>query len=55
VLETLGFESDEEHPAADREMRREILAELSSGRISVEEAHRRLRAQETQDNVEDDA
>src|SRR5215471_4781041 len=47
VLETLGFESDEERPAADRELRREILADLSSGRISVEEAHRRLRAQET--------
>jgi hypothetical protein len=55
VLETLGFESDEERPAADREMRREILADLSSGRISVEEAHRRLRVQETQDNAEDDA
>ena len=54
VLETLGFESDEERPV-DREMRREILGELSSGRISVEEAHRRLRAQETQDNREDDA
>src|SRR5262252_10951350 len=40
VLETLGFEIDEERPAADREMRREILADLSSGRISVEEAHR---------------
>jgi hypothetical protein len=46
VLDTLGFESDDERPAADREMRREILADLSSGRISVEEAHRRLRAQE---------
>jgi hypothetical protein len=43
VLDTLGFESEEERPAADREMRREILADLSSGRISVEEAHRRLR------------
>jgi hypothetical protein len=46
VLEALGFESEEERPA-DRELRRVILAELSSGRISVEEAHRRLRAQET--------
>ncbi|HEX3271485.1 MAG TPA: DUF2089 domain-containing protein [Ktedonobacterales bacterium] len=54
VLETLGFESDDERPV-DREMRREILADLSSGRISVEEAHRRLRAQETQDSAEDDA
>jgi hypothetical protein len=53
VLETLGFESDEERPAADREMRREILGDLSSGRISVEEAHRRLRAQETQESAED--
>jgi hypothetical protein len=46
VLDGLGFESDDERPAVDREMRREILADLSSGRISVEEAHRRLRAQE---------
>jgi hypothetical protein len=47
VLDTLGFESEEERPAADREMRREILADLSSGRISVEEAHRRLREADT--------
>jgi len=52
VLETLGFESDEERPAVDREMRREILADLSSGRISVEEAHRRLRAQENAESDE---
>jgi hypothetical protein len=46
VLEALGFESEEERPV-DRELRREILGDLSSGRISVEEAHRRLRAQES--------
>jgi hypothetical protein len=52
VLDTLGFESEDERPA-DREMRREILADLSSGRISVEEAHRRLRAQETPESSDE--
>ncbi len=51
VLDTLGFESEDERPV-DREMRREILADLSSGRISVEEAHRRLRAQD--DSADDE-
>jgi hypothetical protein len=47
VLDTLGFEAEDDLPAAgEREMRREILADLSSGRISVEEAHLRLRAQD---------
>jgi hypothetical protein len=47
VLDTLGFEAEDDLPAAgEREMRREILADLSNGRISVEEAHRRLRSQD---------
>jgi hypothetical protein len=39
VLETLGLASDDDNsPAAQRSMRREILADLAAGRISAEEA-----------------
>ena len=43
VLEALGFAAVEEPPAPDdRQARREILADLAAGRITIEEAHRLL-------------
>jgi hypothetical protein len=43
VLDAMGFAAEEALPDAERrQARRKILAELSEGRISIEEAHRRL-------------
>ena len=44
VLETMGLATDDDQPtAADaRRMRREILADLAAGRITTEDAHRKL-------------
>ena len=44
VLTTMGFALDEDQPAVAeaRRMRREILADLAAGRITTEEAHRKL-------------
>lgn len=43
VLEAMGFGPEEDLPDGDqRRERREILADLAAGRISTEEAHRRL-------------
>ncbi len=43
VLEAMGFGVDEEPPTGDeRQWRRQILADLRAGRITTEEAHRRL-------------
>lgn len=43
VLEAMGFGPDDDLPDGDqRRERREILADLAAGRISTEEAHRRL-------------
>jgi hypothetical protein len=43
VLATMGFGPDDELPGADRRReRREILADLATGRITTEEAHRLL-------------
>lgn len=55
VLDTLGFGTDEELPAAERRrVRREILAELASGRITTQEAHELLlRNQQSPDDDED--
>ncbi|HEX8994459.1 MAG TPA: DUF2089 domain-containing protein [Ktedonobacterales bacterium] len=43
VLDTLGLSSDDDTaPAEQRRIRREILADLSAGRISANEAHELL-------------
>lgn len=43
VLDALGLSSDDDTaPAEQRRMRREILADLSAGRISADEAHELL-------------
>lgn len=43
VLETLGLATDDDNSMAERRrMRREILADLSAGRITIEEAHELL-------------
>ncbi|MGH2503429.1 MAG: hypothetical protein ACRDID_13065, partial [Ktedonobacterales bacterium] len=42
VLEALGLATDDESPAEQRRVRREILADLSAGRITIEEAHELL-------------
>ncbi|HKT37321.1 MAG TPA: DUF2089 domain-containing protein [Ktedonobacterales bacterium] len=43
VLEALGLATDDDNsPAELRRMRREILADLSAGRITIEEAHELL-------------
>lgn len=43
VLETMGLATEEDLPVAEqRRARREILADLSAGRISIDEAHRLL-------------
>lgn len=56
VLEAMGFSAEEGLPAAERrQMRREILADLTAGRISTEEAHQLLaRAQVAPDEVAPD-
>lgn len=43
VIKAMGYEVGEPESAASEETRREVLAELSSGRISAEEALRILR------------
>lgn len=65
VLATMGFGPDEDLPDGDhRRERREILADLRDGRISMEEAHRLLARQgeapvgrddEDDDPAEDDS
>jgi len=46
VIETLGFPVEEEMPDPERRReRREILQELAQGKITTEEAHRRLAAE----------
>lgn len=42
VLETLGLGAEDDSPAEQRRARREILADLSAGRITIEEAHELL-------------
>ena len=43
IIETLGFPVEEEMPDPERRReRREILQELAQGKITTEEAHRRL-------------
>jgi hypothetical protein len=37
VLETMGFNPEGDLPAADRRVRREILADLAAGRVSTDE------------------
>jgi hypothetical protein len=55
VLEAMGFGSEDELPAAERRrMRRVILADLASGRITIEEAHRLLRNQAPGESEGDD-
>jgi len=44
VIKAMGYEVGEPEGAASEETRREVLAELSSGRISAEEALRMLRS-----------
>lgn len=46
VLAAMGFGPEEDLPDGDqRRERREILADLTAGRITIEEAHRLLRRQ----------
>lgn len=46
ILETMGFRVEEEMPDPERRReRREILQDLAQGKITTEEAHRRLAAQ----------
>jgi hypothetical protein len=46
ILEAMGFLVEEEIPDPERRReRREILQELAQGKISTEEAHRRLAAE----------
>jgi hypothetical protein len=45
VIRALGYEVGEEEPAVDETRRREILEELSDGRVSSEEAIRLLRGE----------
>lgn len=46
IIETLGFQVEEEMPDPERRReRREILQDLAQGKISTEEAHRRLAAE----------
>ncbi|HEY7832081.1 MAG TPA: DUF2089 domain-containing protein [Ktedonobacterales bacterium] len=56
VLSTMGFGPDEDLPDGDRRReRREILADLRDGRISMEEAHRLLARQPEGDTDGDTA
>lgn len=46
IIESLGFQVEEEMPDPERRReRREILQDLSQGKITTEEAHRRLAAE----------
>ena len=46
IIETLGFQVEEEMPDPERRReRREILQDLAQGKITTEEAHRRLAAE----------
>ncbi len=46
VIESLGFQVEEEIPDPERRReRREILQDLAQGKITTEEAHRRLAAE----------
>jgi hypothetical protein len=55
VLEAMGFGSEDELPVAERRrVRRVILADLASGRITIEEAHRLLRNQAPDEREGDD-
>lgn len=55
VLEAMGLGSEDELPAAERRrMRRMILADLASGRITIDEAHRLLRNQAPGEGDDDD-
>ncbi|HLW00761.1 MAG TPA: DUF2089 domain-containing protein [Ktedonobacterales bacterium] len=46
VIESLGFQVEEDMPDPERRReRREILQELAQGKITTEEAHRRLAAE----------
>jgi hypothetical protein len=46
ILETMGFRVEEEVPDPERRReRREILQDLAQGKITTEEAHRRLAAE----------
>lgn len=56
VLAAMGVDTDDEPPAAEvRRRRREILADLASGRISTQEAHEQLsQARPDSDDVSDD-
>jgi hypothetical protein len=46
VIESLGFQVEEEMPDPERRReRREILQDLAQGKITTEEAHRRLAAE----------
>jgi len=53
VLETMGLASDDGSPVAEsRRARREILADLSAGRISIDEAHQLLAQTQIADAAE---
>jgi hypothetical protein len=53
LLDAMGFAPDEELPEPEhRRERREILADLSAGRISADEAHRLLRHQGSGDGAD---
>jgi len=55
VLDAMGFGADEEPPSGDeRQLRRQILADLRDGRISAEEAHRRLAGAPPSDDTNPD-
>ena len=46
IIESLGFQVEEEMPDPERRReRREILQDLAQGKITTEEAHRRLAAE----------
>ncbi len=46
IIETMGFQVEEEMPDPERRReRREILQDLAQGKITTEEAHRRLAAE----------
>ncbi|MGH2517358.1 MAG: DUF2089 domain-containing protein [Ktedonobacterales bacterium] len=55
VLDTMGLALDDDQPtvADARRVRREILADLAAGRITTEEAHRKLAENQTGDGVDD--
>ncbi|HEU5349551.1 MAG TPA: DUF2089 domain-containing protein [Ktedonobacterales bacterium] len=51
VLEAMGFSGDESATTAPRRARRDILAQLASGQITTEEAHRLLAEIREDDDV----